>query len=97
MSLDPYPTKEELKKIKNWDVSRKRDVLKLIDFIQYLWWPDQKLEISGKYVINIEMHTWGWSGNECIIGELRENRAFWELYWEKETNGAHYYFKIDLR
>ena len=42
----------------------------------------------------LELHTYGWSGNEEMIEALMKNMMFFSLYWEKSTRGGHYYFKL---
>ena len=93
MKRDKYPTEEELKSIKEWDVVT--NPFGLIDFIKGLWrYPDYFI-VKGKQVINLELHTVGWSGNEDIIRALQENKFFFLLYWQKSTRGGHYYFRIE--
>ena len=41
----------------------------------------------------LELHTWGWSGNEDIIIALQMNKAFWK-FLKKEEAGGHYYFEL---
>jgi len=89
----PYPTSEQLNKIKKWDILR--DVNGLLDYIQLLWQYDDFFILKGKNIKRLELHTGGWSGNEFIIYALQNNEnLFWPLYWEKSIRGGHYYFKI---
>ena len=93
MTKDKYPTEEELEKIRGWDVIE--NPLGLIDFLKELWAYPDYFVVKGKRVINLELHTGGWSGNEDIIGALRENKMFFLLYWQKSTRGGHHYFRIE--
>ena len=89
-----YPTEEELQQILDWDWN---DAIGLVRFIESIWWnADVGAKITGKRVINLELHTGGWSGNEDVIRVLREN-MFWNLYWQKSIRGGHYYFKFKIK
>lgn len=89
-----YPTDEELKTIKEWDIT-KQDVFELVDFIHDIWWmPDWGFTLKGKRVKTLYLSTGGWSGNEDIIGAMKDNWLFWATYWEKSKRGGHYCFKI---
>lgn len=46
-------------------------------------------------VINLELHTGGWSGNEVIISALLQNRMFITMWYKKWERGGHYYFEIN--
>ncbi len=85
-----YPTKEELKKIKEWNI---KDPFGLIEFLEKMWHWDDYIKVKGKRVKYVELHTGGWSGNEDIIGVLLDT-MFWVLYWERAVRGGHYYFKV---
>jgi len=92
-----YPTDEELEYIKNFDVLRE-PIQELLDHIKSIWWMDGKgIELKGKHVLRLELHTLGWYGNELIIDALFDNTMFHTLYWEKSERGGHYYFRINLR
>ena len=88
---DGYPEKHELDKIKNWDIIK--DCKGLLDYIEDLWqWADIKY-FDYEYP-KLELHTGGWSGNESIIGALKENTLFWMCYWDMSRRGGHYYFDL---
>ena len=93
MTKDEYPTEEELQKIKEWDAVK--DPMGLIVFIKGLWKYPDYFVVKGKRVITLELSTGGWSGNEDIIGALRENQMFFILYWLKSERGGHYFFRIE--
>ena len=89
---EEYPTEEELEKIRKWDVVK--DPMGLIAFIKGLWKYPDYFVVKGKRVIKLELSTGGWSGNEDIIGALRENEMFFLLWWQKSIMGGHYFFRI---
>ena len=92
--MSEYPTGTELRYIKNYDLAQKHP-FGLIEFIQEIWWnAGTGVVIKGKRVKRVELHTWGWSGNEDIVGALSSNFIFWSLYWQKSYRGGHYYFKV---
>jgi len=87
---------EQLNKIEKWPINSTDDIKNLIDYIRRLWWYSETgFVLKGKQVLRLELHTYGWSGNEDIIRALRKN-DFWLLFWEKSTRGGHYWFKIPL-
>lgn len=92
---DEYPRDSELETIKNWDLLT-TPVAELVDYVEHLWhWPERGFKLSGVRVLRLELHTGGWSGNESIIGALKDNPIFWVVCWMKSTRGGHYWFKID--
>jgi len=87
--MNEYPTDEELEKIKNWDYKQSRS---LMDYVKSLWkWPDWGFEQRDRTYC---LHTGGSSGNEDIIGALRENTMFWFICWQFSKRGGHYKFAI---
>jgi hypothetical protein len=97
MDLDGYPTREELKIISEWDIVKK-GVSGLIDYIRDRWlYADCGFfDLKGKKVLRLRLSTAGWSGNETIVGALKNNFIFWTLYWIKSERGGHYWFRIKL-
>ena len=71
-------------------------------FRQSIWWhPEYGVVLRRAYrrqstdrVWRLRLHTLGWSGNEEIIGALKENMMFWQLTWEESKRGGHYKFDI---
>jgi len=97
-TTDGYPTDEELKLVKNWDLTKKT-VGKFIKYIASIWhWPDwgfvYQKQIGGAW--KLELHTGGWSGNESIMESLQKNFIFWTMYWESTRRGGNYYFDTEL-
>lgn len=101
MTEDNYPEAHELEQIKKWDF---KDFTNLLNFIQDIWayadmgyfkrrWTKDKW--SGKPILEVELHTGGWSGNEDIINALLENKHFSMCWYSKWEKGGHYYFEIN--
>lgn len=88
MATDPYPTEDELKRVREWPGS----FVTLLEFVRSLWWnPEWGWEQRGtKYYIS----TGGWSGNEDLIDALRDHKWFWMFCWVSSRRGGHYRFKI---
>jgi hypothetical protein len=95
--MKDYPSEETLDRIRNFDPFHDEFGL-LLDILRGAWWPDGDYGI--RYENNIlELHTWGWSGNESIIAALESNvHCFWMLFWCQSKRGGHYWFEIrDIR
>ena len=96
-----YPTDEELKKIKNWDVRKSENAHELMGFIREIWWNSdwgfEVNEVGAAHHKKYILHTIGWSGNEDIIWALRCNKYdFWPFYWLLSERGGHYTFVIPI-
>lgn len=89
---DGYPTAQELKNLDNY----KNHLFGYLEYIKLISNWGMFLRYTGKNVINIEMHTGGWSGNEEIIGHLKQS-FFWLFCWQKSVRGGHYYFKVNIK
>ena len=103
MDNEGYPTKQELKAIKNWD---KNDFLGLIEYVRQRWnwavtacqtrWEKaSKTGADKRAVLHWELHTGGWSGNESLINALLENKMFCMMWYYSWERGGHYVFKIN--
>ena len=100
---DGYPTEETLKTISEWPSGPGWAFLDLMEYVRKAWkygepyfngqdtvdklFPDTPIK---RYAIS----TGGWSGNEVIIGALRENRMFWAMCWVEERRGGHFIFEL---
>ena len=85
--MDDYPTKKQLKVIKNWDAT---DFDGLMEYLKSVWhWPEYVTQVGKEY----HLSTGGWSGNEDIIYALSKNYMFWALYWSHSRRGGHYVFE----
>ncbi len=86
---DGYPTGDEILRIKYWPYT---DPLGLIKFLRTCWWEAETgIRMRGQV---LQLHTWGWSGNEILIDTLQNNVMFWALFWQKSFRGGHYWFHI---
>lgn len=102
---DGYPTQEALDYIKNWSIISdsheietntgkyfgKKNYEELIEYVRSIWTYNDAINYEDGL---LEIHTFGWSGNEDIIEELKKT-DLWLLKWRSEQTGGHYYFKID--
>ena len=82
-----YPTEEDIKKIQEWPAE---DFHGLMAFVKSLWAFDSWGWSQEGDLYRIS--TGGWSGNEDIIGALKENTIFWLFYWQQSARGGHYIF-----
>lgn len=94
---DGYPTEETLDAIRHWEW---RDWRGLVEYVNRAW-NHKGFELGpvpedfvydwdrGKTLARIS--TWGWSGNEDIIGALEES-DIWTLFWHSSMRGGHYEF-----
>jgi len=90
--MNSYPDEETLEVIKKYDPI-KDDIDTFLEVIHDAWnyADDGGFVKKGK---KLELHTYGWSGNEDIIQALQDNHFFFSLYWDKSEKGGHYYFTI---
>lgn len=94
--MQEYPSDEILETIRNWEVID-QGVQGLLDLIKDNWkYAESGFKLTGKKVLRLELHTFGWSGNEEIVNALESNLLFYTFYWEKSVRGGHYYFMIRL-
>lgn len=90
--INHYPLETELRTIREWDTAK--DPIGLIDYLEGVWeYADMAIKRKGRRVVYLELHTYGWSGNEDIIEALYKN-LFFMFYWCKSLRGGHYYFKV---
>lgn len=87
------PSEASLKLIREWS---HEDFAGLMEFVRDLWnWPEWGFTSDDELDHDhFELSTGGWSGNEEIIGALRDNGMFWSLCWESSRRGGHYIFKV---
>lgn len=92
-----YPSEIVLKAIQEWDIF-KQGVDGLLELIENEW---EYAEDGGfkRYKNNegmdvLELHTYGWSGNEDILMALKQNFFFWSAFWWKSERGGHYWFEM---
>lgn len=93
---DGYPTEKELRRIREWNLT-KENVHGFLRYIEECWWnAEWGFCLTGKRVLTLDLHTGGWSGNEEII-EVLQSSHFWLLYWRNSRRGGHYTFKIPVK
>lgn len=88
---DDYPTDEELKQIKEYNVIA--NTLGFLDLLEEVWNTHYgKFELTGKKVKILKLITGGWSGNEDILDVIP--KIFFTMFWQKSVRGGLYIFKI---
>ena len=87
---DGYPLEESLEAIRTYDLL-KQPVEGLLQLVKDSWKYPDAFRRKGR---NLELHTYGWSGNEAVIGALQQNILFWHLSWEVSKVGGHFWFTI---
>lgn len=95
-----YPTQEALDYIKNWSIQWDSPCvgpyyglgkyLELINYVLSIWTYDGIKFEDGL----LELHTYGWSGNEEIITELKKT-DLWMMKLRASQTGGHYYFQLE--
>lgn len=90
---DGYPTEETLKIIQEWEIRSNFAIRDLLSYVKDCWRYGFPTKAGGsKNQKWISVSTGGWSGNESIIGALRNNRMFWALCWLESRRGGGYKF-----
>ncbi len=102
-----YPTEEQLKRVREWNIFD--DMRGFVDYITSLWeYPDYigiSKRYSGEKVLKADnpkswqhkvwsVSTAGWSGNESLIGAMKDNFMFWSVCWHNTRKGGHYTFHL---
>lgn len=95
--MSRYPSDAELEKIESWDGTPRE----LVQFIGSIWayrsdtdWVIRNgRDLMGRKVYKVNFSTWGWSGNEDIVGAL-EGTWFWFHNWWSSRRGGHYQLQI---
>lgn len=97
--MGSYPTKSELRKLKDWNFSKRDNMFAFLKYLKDCWhYADcGYYELKGKNVLRLRLSTAGWSGNEDRMDALIKNFIFWGVFWQKSERGGHYFFKIDLK
>lgn len=105
MDEDGYPTQEALDYIKNWSIIYAQDGKtfktgmyfgkdkydELIEYIKTIWVYNNAIVYEDGL---LEIHTYGWSGNEDIIDELKKT-DLWLIKHRVTQSGGHFYFEIN--
>lgn len=101
---DGYPTDETLERIKTWPIVINTDFAAVMDFAGRAWnypegwvcepdfidpdWPNQLSQ--RRYVFS----TYGWSGNESIIGAIEGNQVLQLVGAWSWRRGGHYEYRF---
>jgi hypothetical protein len=88
MDIDGYPEEDELEKIRTWNC---QDLHGLMQYVHGRW----MFADSGYFKQEDDVYylsTAGWSGNEEIIGAMKQNYVWWSLFWEQSNRGGHHIF-----
>lgn len=78
----------------------KGNPLVLLKMIAEAWyypdkvWSDTVIDEWGDTYDEYVFATCGWSGNEDLIYALRDNHAFWGLYWYQSRRGGLHWFRV---
>jgi hypothetical protein len=89
---DDYPTDAACNHIKGWPLD---DVKGLLEFICSLWrYPDYAKVAEVEDYTEFRLSTGGWSGNESLLGALREHPIAWPFAWFSSQRGGHHVFKV---
>jgi len=98
---DGYPTKDCLTLITEWHHS---DPTGWFEFIHQQWYAtDWGWESTVKphrfkedeSVMEHNVSTAGWSGNEAIIRAMEKNNMLWWMTWFQSRRGGHYIFEVE--
>lgn len=96
---DGYPTEAALELVGKWHWS---DMKGWFEFIKSIWWYSEwgwkEKDEPHDWGIEETVHryyisTGGWSGNESIIGAMKENEWTWHFAWLQSRRGGHYIFE----
>lgn len=92
MDINGYPEERELKEIHEWPY---KDFISLMEYVKERWryTDDGFWRVEGN---EYHISTGGWSGNESIIGALKENLMFWSMCWMSSRRGGHYVFEVKV-
>ena len=91
---DGYPTEEALDYIKNWSITGKYfgkgNYEELIEYVRSILTYNDAINYEDGL---LEIHTFGWSGNEDIIEELKKTDLWLLKHRATQTDG--HYFQIE--
>lgn len=96
---DGYPTEDALYIVEHWV----GDAPSWLRLVKSLWnyaemtWDLQQGEADGNNQAKqeVQVSTFGWSGNESLIGAMERNFILWSMHWVQSRRGGHYIFEID--
>jgi len=86
-----YPSEPELKEIEKWPMEKGWN--ELLDFVWSIW-EYADIGYCRKIGSRFWFSTGGWSGNEEIIGAMKNNWMFWSMCWYSSRRGGHFRFQV---
>lgn len=88
-----YPTEETLEVVRKWKIASNFAVRDLLAFVEKAWRYKFQIRRGGLGRRRwIYIATSGWSGNEELVGALRDNAVFWSLCWLESHRGGGFKF-----
>jgi hypothetical protein len=90
-----YPEEAELERIRTW--LWEYGFTGLMDIVHEMWYHADFgywTETKGDEYTTYKIATAGWSGNEDIIGALKDNYMFWITCWQMSKRGGYYEFRV---
>lgn len=93
---DGYPTEDTLRTLRVWPAL---DGIGALEFLREAWkYPERISLVSAVDDIDGTVEDWhlstgGWSGNEELLGALKENFVWWSTNWYSHRRGGHYVFR----
>ncbi len=99
LDYNGYPDDKSLEEIENFDLMKPRCLERLPEFVKLIYDNWNYADFHGiRYCKEggmLELHTFGWSGNEDVINSVKKSKSlFWGFFWEISTRGGHYWFKL---
>ena len=94
--MSEYPNDEQIEQVKVWKFDRPTAFTEFMEFVKSIghYWPNSD-PFGWKQDGQIyHVSTGGWSGNEEIIGAMRDNFIFWSVCWQQSNRGGHYVFEL---
>ena len=94
---DGYPSEAELARIRGWG----DDLIALMAYVKKRWaydaWEEEDIaETSTRAYRQFTISTYGWSGNESLIGALEDHTMFSFLAPWSWRRGGHYVYRLAL-
>lgn len=92
------PTEEWLKYINEFNPNYDIDVVSFVKEVLPNGWHNGCVKVGKKHkgITKVELHTYGWSGNEDVIRAILSNIYFTAfcMKYVMWRSGGHYYFEI---
>lgn len=98
MDSEGYPTEEELRAIRKWDI---KDFPRLLDFVEERWTYEKCTkretikDVYKRELLEWTLITGGWSGNESLVNALLGNQFFELLWYYQWERGGKHVFRIN--